>query len=157
MSLLDSIGTAEGGPARNYLKGGRTLGRIRAASFRDATAKLPKSAFRLDIEIVASTNAKHAEETGQTGTMNLGFKYPEQDLACMRRALAAALSSKEGRQVTEKEAAEKAKELVGETQPLVGALVVIEAVEKPKKKNPSEKFTQYEVFVPSESDLKLLG
>lgn len=157
MSLLDTIGSAEGSPARNYLRGGRTVGRIRAVSFRDSTPKFPKAAFRVDIEILGSTNPKHAGEKGQTACMNLSFRYPEQDLAIMRRALAAAASSKEGKVVTEPEAAARAKEFVGETQPLVGALVAIEALEKPKKKNPNETFTQYELQKPTENDLVLAG
>lgn len=156
MGLLDEIGSAQGGPVHNYLKGGRTVLKVTSVTFREATAKIPKPSFKIVGVILGSSNPKHAAEKGMSGTMNLGFKFAEQDLACARRCLRALLASKEGRSdVTEKEAAEKAKDLVGETQPLVGTVITIEAIEKPKK-NSEGTFTQYEARVPDEEDLKLI-
>jgi hypothetical protein len=152
-SLLDMIGSAEGQPSANYLKGGRTVLKISRVSFRDPTPKLPRASFRIDGEILKSTNAKHQEQAGMSGTMNLNFKFADQDLAKTRRALRAALASKEGREVTEAEAAEQSKTLCGEKQPLVGAVVTVVAVEDPQKGDPTKTFTKYEVEVPTERDL----
>lgn len=158
MGLLDHLATADGTPAANYLQGGRTLLKISRINFREATAKLPRNAFRIDGEIVKSTNPKHKEQLGQQGTMNLNFKFPDQDLAKMRRALAAAATSKglgkgEDGLCTEAEAATRANELIGQDQPLVGAYVVINAVEKEQKSNKEKVFTHYEVEVPTEADV----
>src|SRR3990167_7580737 len=103
MSLLDMIGDAEGQPAANYLRCGRTVLKISRLSWRDPTAKKPTAAFRIDGEILKSSNPTHKEQTGMQGTMNLNFKFAEQDLAKMRRALTSALTTAEGRKVLEKE------------------------------------------------------
>lgn len=157
-SLLDMIATADGTPSSNYLGGGRHVVKISRVTWREPTAKVPRSAFRIDGEILKSTSAKHANEIGQTGTMNLNFKFPNDDLARMRRALSAAgssacIGSGEDGDMTEDEAAKRALELTAEDQPLVGAIVTIVANESPQKGDPSKSFTKYEVVVPTESDL----
>lgn len=167
MGLLDMIGEADGTPSANYLKGGRHVVKISRATFREPSAKIPRASFRVDGEILKSTNPKHQAQVGQTGTMNLGFKFPNDDLARMRRALAAAGTSQgigtgEDSVMGEAEAAKRATELTGDKQPLVGAIVVIEADEKPKKaareKDPAtlksdDFFTTYEVSLPTDKDL----
>jgi hypothetical protein len=167
MSLLDMIGSADGTPSSNYLKDGRTVVKVSRATFREPSAKLPKASFRIDGEILKSTNPKHQAQAGQTGTMNLGFKYPNDDLARMRRALSNAGTSKglgagtDG-QMPESEAANRASELTGEAQPLVGAIVTIVATEiikkpardkDPKDLKDTDFFTIYEVELPTEKDL----
>lgn len=159
MGLLDHLANAEGTPAANYLQGGRTVLKLSRASFREATAKLPRNSFRIDGEILKSTSPTHKEQIGQQATMNLNFKFADQDLAKMRRALAAAATSKgigtaEDGRCTEAEAATRANEFVGQDQPLVGAIVTVNAVEKPQKNTPGKAFTHYEVEVPSASDLE---
>jgi hypothetical protein len=153
-SLLDLIGSAEGTPSANYLKGGRTVLKVSRLSFREPTPKLPRPSFRLDGEILKSTNPIHQGQAGSTGTVNLSFRFADQDLAKMRRALRACIASKEGRDdVTESEAAERAVQVVGEKQPLTGAVIVIDALEAPQKGDASKTFTRYEVVVPTERDL----
>lgn len=158
MSLLDMIGDAEGTPAANYLRGGRTVVKISRAIFRESTPKLPRNSFRIDGEILGSTNPDIAAQVGMQGTMNLNFKFADQDLAKMRRALAAAATSKgigsgPGGECSEAEASKRSKELIGAEQPLVGALVTVVAVEKPQKQAKDKVFTHYEVEVPNETDL----
>jgi hypothetical protein len=160
VSLLDSIKDAKGAPAANYLKGGRTVLRITKITHKDPTALDPKAQFRIDGEILGSTNPAHKGQVGQSGTMNLNFKFAEQDLARERRALAAAATSKgvgkgENGFCSEAEAAERALEFVGTAQPLVGAVVTIEATEGPQRGDPNKTFTKYEVVVPNERDLSL--
>ena len=158
-SLLDMIGSADGTPASNYLKGGRTVIKASRVSWREPSAKLPRASFRVDGEILKSSNEKHAGEIGQSGTMNLGFKYPNDDLARMRRALSALGTSKgvghgaEGA-CGEAEAAERAGEFTGEGQPLVGAIVTVVAQEDPQKGDPNKTFTKYEVVLPTAKDLE---
>ncbi len=68
-SLLDSLVDAKGDPSANYLKGnGRTVGRIRRVSYREPTPQVPKSSFRIDIEILKSSTQEHRDEIGLTGT-----------------------------------------------------------------------------------------
>lgn len=152
-SLLDLIGTAEGSPSANYIKGGRTVVKISRVNFREPSAKLPKASFRIDGEILKSTNPIHQEQVGMTGSCNLSFRYSEQDLAKMRRMLKASITSKEGRPATEEEAAKRAAELCGEKQPLVGALVTVVALETPQRGDPTKTFTKYEVETPTANDL----
>lgn len=161
------IGEADGTPSANYLKGGRHVVKIARATFREPSAKIPRASFRIDGEILKSTNPKHAAQVGQTGTMNLGFKFPNDDLARMRRALSAGGTSQgigtgEDSVMGEAEAAKRALELTGDKQPLVGAIIVIEADEKLKKpardKDPAtlksdDYFTTYEVSLPTDKDL----
>jgi hypothetical protein len=159
VSLLDSIKEAKGAPSANYLKGGRTVIRVTRVTHKDPTALDPKAQFRVDGEILKSTNPLHAGQAGQAGTMNLNFKYAEQDLARERRALAAMATSKgigngENGFCSEGEAAERAKDFVGQAQPLVGAIVTVDASEKPQKENKEKLFTSYEIVVPTERDLE---
>ena len=157
MSLFDMIAEAEGTPAANYLGGGRTLIKISRVSRREPTAKLPKASFRIDGEILQSTNPTHADQIGMQGTMNLNFKFAEQDLAKMRRALTAALGAAEGRQAREEEITiSKSAELCGPTQPLLGAVVAVVATEKPQKGNKDKVFTHYEVEMPNEKEINSL-
>jgi L-alanine-DL-glutamate epimerase-like enolase superfamily enzyme len=158
-SLLDMIGSADGTPAANYLKGGRHVVKASRVTWREPTAKIPRASFRIDGEILKSSNEKHASQVGQTGTMNLGFKYPNDDLARMRRALSALGTSigvghgAEG-SCSESEAAERATEFTSEKQPLVGAIVVVVAQEDPQKGDPNKTFTKYEVVLPTAKDLE---
>lgn len=157
-SLLDMIATADGTPSANYLKGGRTVVKASRVTWREPTAKIPRASFRIDGEILKSTNEKHQSQLGQTGTMNLGFRYPNDDLARMRRALSAlGTSAGKGRGADglcgEGEAAERATEFTGEAQPLVGAIVTIVAQEDPQKGDPNKTFTKYEVVLPTAKDL----
>ena len=171
MGLLDTLATAQGVASANYLRAipqdddfipdtdakARTVIKISRVTFREPNEEKTTYAFRVDGEILGSTNPRHQAEVGFTGTMNLGFRYAKEDLAKMRRALSAAGTSlgigkgADGK-MTEAEAAERRLELLGEAQPLVGAIVtVVTSVKKGKK------FTHYEVEVPSASDLALLG
>lgn len=155
MSLLDNIVDAKGAPSANYLKGtGRTVGRIRRVSWREPTAE-KRANFRVDVEILKSSVPQHAAEVGTTATMSLNFRYPDEDLARMRRALAAAETSATGDAVLESTINKaKADKLCGPTQPLVGAVVTIATITKPQVKNPTNEFTKYELEVPSEADLE---
>lgn len=155
MSLLDSITTAKGQPTANYLKGGRHVLKISRLQWRENDPDKPTPSFRLDGEILKSSNPLHQEQVGSQGTMNLGFKFASTDLAKMRRALTAALSSAEGRKALESEiTAAKTRELCSESQPLNGTIVVVVATEKPQKGDKTKSFTHYEVEVPTERDVE---
>lgn len=159
MSLLDGIGTAKGTPAANYLQGGRTVLKVSRVLFREADADLNRNSFRLDGEILKSTNSTHQEQVGMSGTVNFNFRFPQQDLAKMRRALAAAGtaaglgSGPDGRMLEAEINKAKADELCGQNQPLVGAIVTAVAVVKPQKAAADKVFTHYEIEVPTEADL----
>ncbi len=158
-SLLDMIADADGTPSANYLKGGRTTLKVSRLTFREPTAKIPRASFRIDGEILSSTNEKHQAQIGQAGTMNLSFKFPNDDLARMRRALAAIATSKgagagEEGLCLEGEAAARAAEFCGPKQPLTGAVVTVVAQEDPQRGDPNKTFTKYEAVVPTEKDLE---
>lgn len=158
-SLLDMIGTADGTPSSNYLKGGRTVIKASRVSWREPTAKIPRASFRIDGEILKSSAEKHATEIGQTGTMNLNFKFPNDDLARMRRALSAlgtsiGVGNGPDGACSEAEAAERAAEFTMDSQPLVGSIVTVVAQEDPQKGDPSKTFTKYEVVLPTAKDLE---
>lgn len=154
MGLLDQIKTATGMGSANYLKGGRTVGRVTRIVFRDAEHDLGPG-FRVDLEVLKSS----AEDApiGAVVTANVGFRYKPEGLSNMRRMLAAIASSagvggeKEGR-CTEGEAADRAKEFVGEAQPLTGAIVTIVGTTKTNKEKGTP-YTLYEAYVPTEKDL----
>lgn len=158
-SLLDMIASADGTPSSNYLRGGRHVVKASRVSWREPTAKIPRASFRIDGEILKSSNDKHAGEIGQSGTMNLNFKYPNDDLARMRRGLSAlGTSIGVGRgpdgACSEEEAATRATEFTAESQPLVGSIVTVVAQEDPQKGDPSKTFTKYEVVLPTAKDLE---
>jgi hypothetical protein len=154
MGLLDGIKTAAGNAAANYLKGGRTVGRVVRIAFRDADHDLGPG-FRVDVEVLKS-DAEGAE-VGSVVTANVGFKYKQEALANMRRILAAIATSKgvgsgpEGR-CNEGEAADRAKEFVGQEQPLTDAIVTMVGTTKINKEKGTP-YTLYEAFVPNARDL----
>lgn len=155
MGLLDQIKTATGLGSANYLKGGRTVGRVTRVVFRDADHDLGPG-FRVDVEVLKST----APDTnvGDVATANVGFRFKPEGLANMRRMLAAMASSagigadKDGR-CTEGEAADRVREFVGEAQPLTGAIVTIVGTTKTNREKGTP-YTLYEAYVPTEKDLE---
>lgn len=153
MGLLDSISTATGGPSSLYLKGGRHVIQITRVNFREGDGDLGPS-FRIDGQLLKTTNEEHATDVGNTVTCNDAFKFKKESLARMRRMLTAALSAAEGRKATEAEiTSKKAEELCGPDQPLVGAVVAIVGVTK-KNKTTGTPYTLYEAVIPNDHDLE---
>lgn len=164
MSLLQSIATATGGEgSANYFKStspagegatlDRTVIKISRAVFREANADLPRNSFRIDGEILKSTCDVHSTQVGFTGTLNLRFAYPKEDLANMRKMLsvagtAAGIGKGAEGAMDEAEAAARVEELIGQAQPLVGTIVTVIASTKNGKQ-----FTHYKLEVPTERDL----
>jgi len=155
MSLLDMIASSDAGsPEANYLRGGRHVIKISRVTWRDPTPKQPKASFRIDGEILKTNSAAHADQIGMQGTMNLGFRYPESDGPRAKRALRACLEAATGDKVAESVlTSAKIKELIGETQPLRDAIIVVMGNEAPQEKDKSKTFTKYEVEVPTLRDL----
>lgn len=153
-SLLDNLVSADGQPSANYVQGtGRTVGKVRRVTYREPSASIPKPSFRVDVEILKSTIDKHAAQVGFTATVNLGFRFPEPDLARMRRMLAAMATSAEGEVVSEATAASRVKEFIGDAQPLTGAVITIVSLSEPQKGDKNKTFTKFEIEVPSDADL----
>jgi hypothetical protein len=187
MSLLNMIATAKGDAAHTYAKGGRHLVTIAEAFFLEpdlATGgkrSTPLVGFRG--QVFHSTSPMfEADVEGGFGkgtvlTVNDGCKFPS-GIARLRRGLAAAKMVKEGLPHCNQETlglvrgdnetlsefharvVEEANRLLGPKQPLVGALVVFNCVERAGKVKPDGSrgsYTLFEVEVPTEQDLKVAG
>lgn len=134
---------------------------ITRVTWTEATGDgVTKTSFRVDGRVLHSTNSENP--VGVVKTFNIPFNYPVTARPNMMRIMVALASSKEGRSVPQAEI-NKAKflELTGEKQPLVGAIVAIDATEdkKPTRvspKNPEGVFTKYEASVPDDRDLAAL-
>jgi hypothetical protein len=157
MGLLDGIKTASGNANSNYLKGGRTVGRIMRVSARPFDHEAGPG-FRVDLEVLKSDSPEH--RPGDVVTATVGFKYKQDALANVRRILAACASAaqigkgKDGI-CTEAEAADRAEELVGAEQPLADAIVTMIGFEKKNQKT-GNPYTLYEALVPNDQDLDSL-
>jgi len=162
----------------------KTVIRVSRVSFKDASAKVPHATFRVDGEILASEADAHSGQLGFTATVQLNFNYPESDLPKMRQMLAImsvsagirksfqeAMASfpKAVRAPGMSDAAFKAEkdrcakvakdftlELVGEGQPLTGALVTVVATTALTKKA-RKPFTKQAIALPTEADLVKAG
>lgn len=111
-------------------------------------------AFRIHGTLLKSTNPDHQGDVGNIVTCNDAFKFKKESLARMRRMLTACLSVLEEKQKKESDITpEKANQLIGPEQPLVGLPITIIGVTKHNKttQNP---YTLYEAVIPSDSDLE---
>lgn len=182
MSLLDGIMSANGDANYSYVKEGRNLVRVSRIVLQDPDPmnNRPKPRFNVDGVLLHSSRAdfdpkvEGGNKKGTTVRANDPFRYPAQTLARVRRTLACALSAKTGKPVDEatmglvQKEGEDAKafgerikaevaRLLGPTQPLAGAIIVIQAKEG-KNQQTGSPYTLFEPEVPNEDDLKnLLG
>lgn len=154
MGLLDGIKTATGNANANYLKSGRTVGRIMRVTARPFDHEAGPG-FRVDLEVLKTSSAEH--QPGDIVAATVGFKYKNEALSNVRRILAAAATAagigkgKDG-VCSEAEAADRADELVGTDQPLADAIVAVVGIEKKNQKTGTP-YTLYEVVVPNDSDM----
>lgn len=150
-----------GSPAASYLQGGHTLIKVSRVSFNEADAKNPNTSFKVAGKVLFSTNPENT--VGETKTMNVGFKYPESARPNMVRCLVALKSVLEGKSVSAAEISKaEVLRLTGETQPLAGVIIAIDATSTDKEsrkssKNPLGRHTKYECVVPDDADLQKLA
>lgn len=157
MGLLDKITTASGDGGGNYAKKGRHVLELTRVTYRDESSPLG-AGFNFDGKVLA-TNNPDAHTVGDVIRGNCIFSNPkmvENNLARMRRILAAFATSAKGEKVRESEITpKKVLELTGEDQPLVGTIVVVNGSER--KGNNGNVYTLYEAEVPGQADLKAAG
>lgn len=153
-SLLDQMSSAKGLPPTVYLTEGRTVLSLVSLYWREPNSNLdrPQASFKIVGSIIKTSSPVHTR--GQIVTISRPFKFVQDDLAAMRRDLAAIatsmqLGSGEDGYCSEDEANTRAKEFVGPTNPLRGAIFVVDAFTKNGKP-----FTHYVVQVPGASDLE---
>lgn len=127
MGLLDEIEKGKGAPVANYARTGRHIVELTRVSFTEGGVDDGKASFSMDGRVILSLNAPEPHQPGEVVRVSEGFKFPSSGLARIRRALRAAQSSKEGRDIPESEiTGARARELCAMDQPLVGAIVAFQ-------------------------------
>ena len=181
MGLLDRImSSTDGGGNFAYLQGTRdgtrNVCRVIRMQLDDPTTndKVTKPAFKVDVEVLASTHPSFgtaAFAKGSVARVNPPSKFVDSLLACARRFILAASTSKMGEDLdaalglkqndgeSDKAFAlrvgDEYGKLVGPQQPLAGSIITIIST---VKGDPNQKgYTLYEALVPTTEDLKLLA
>jgi len=113
-----------------------------------------KTSFKVRGRILFSSNPEN--EVGQQGTANENFKYPESALARVRTFVKAMKSFKEQRQVLDSECGPEAlREIAGESQPMVGVIIAVDATLKNTDPTKSG-YTLYTGAVPTAEEIEHL-
>ena len=154
MSLLDGITNAKGDASANYLGKGRHIVKITRLAWREETPDLAAQ-FRLDGQLMHTNGDPNSLGTVVTANVNFG-RFKSSSLANVRRMCRVIEETVSSKPVTEGHITKAVVDrLTGPHQPAVGALIVINGIEKANKET-GKPYTTYECAVLNADDIRAL-
>jgi hypothetical protein len=173
---MDSVMSSQGSAQLPYGRKGNHVVRLERLTVREAKGDV-KAAFMLDCRVLFTDNADGSYSKGSVIRFQDPFKFPDKTKPLIRRCLHIAKQSlpevakngaideltlglKQNDGETEddfkKRISSEAERLSGVTQPLVGSIFVINAIEK-KNQNTGKPYTLFEPALATREDLVRAG
>ena len=153
-SLLDGITTAKGDASANYLGKGRHIVKITRLVWREETPELAAQ-FRIDAQLMHTNGDTKQLGTIVTANVNFG-RVKSSSLANVRRLCRVIQETISGKPTTEGHVTPAVvNALVGPDQPAVGALIIVNGIEKANKET-GKPYTTYECMTLNADDVALM-